>query len=412
MFKNYFFFKIGCKVANFLYYLQIFLKKMPFFCTNNYKLCRFFRPLLMHINYYRLIITVLDYFQIVLTPCPDHNKCAASCVYTVGMEKVSVITSVYNGARYVEQCVHSLQQQTYKNLEMLFVDDGSTDGSASLLRRFAAGDPRIHVISLHENSGASHARNAALKHATGTYVCMLDVDDTYSPDAIECAVRTMHNSGADIVLFRFMYTYTDGTPSHLFPLLPAQGLSGIEALRGSINWQTVHGIYMIRTDVHRQYPYDESCRLYSDDNTARLHFLHAHRVVQCDGTYYYLQHPASSTHSGGPRYLDRLKATEHLRTTLLDEGVPDDVRWALYDKSWMMAIDCYLYLTRYRESLTTQERQQAMRLIREVWRQTPFRHLPKAHYCKFGFLPLRPFFFLFRAQARTYFFLRKLAGKG
>ena len=332
-------------------------------------------------------------------------------VYYNVMDKVRIITAVYNGERYVEQCVLSLQQQTYQNLEMLFVDDGSTDDSAALLQSFAQTDSRIRIISLPQNSGLAHARNVALSKATGSYVCMLDVDDRYSPDAIDSAVTTMKQTGADIVLFRFMYTYDDGTPDRLFPLLPPQGLSGMDALRGSINWQSVHGIYLIATDMHRQYPFDESCRLYSDENTARLHFLHALKVVQCQGTYYYLQHPASATHHYGERYLDRLPAAESLRTSLIAEGVPDDVRWSLYDKSWLLAMDCYLYITREKHSLTKEQRRQCMRLIHQVWQQTPFRQLPKAHYCKFGFFPLRPFWIIFKLQARTYFFVRRLLGK-
>ena len=119
-------------------------------------------------------------------------------VYYNVMDKVSIITAVYNGERYVEQCVLSLQQQTYQNLEMLFVDDGSTDDSAALLQSFAQADSRIRIISLPQNSGLAHARNVALSKATGAYVCMLDVDDRYSPDAIDSAVTTMKSTSSSV----------------------------------------------------------------------------------------------------------------------------------------------------------------------------------------------------------------------
>ena len=100
------------------------------------------------------------------------------------MPRVSVITVFHNGARFIEAAVESVLAQTYSDWELLLVDDGSTDGSSEIARRFAGEWPdRIRYLEHagHENRGASAARNLGLEHATGEFVAFLDADDLYLP---------------------------------------------------------------------------------------------------------------------------------------------------------------------------------------------------------------------------------------
>jgi glycosyltransferase involved in cell wall biosynthesis len=92
------------------------------------------------------------------------------------MLKVSVIIPVYNVKPYLERCIKSVQRQTFKDLEIILVNDGSTDGSGDLAEQLAAFDSRIHVIH-QENKGISGARNVGLHAASGEYVAFLDADD-------------------------------------------------------------------------------------------------------------------------------------------------------------------------------------------------------------------------------------------
>ena len=91
-------------------------------------------------------------------------------------KKISVIVPVYNSIECLERCVRSLCAQTYKNLEILLIDDGSTDGTDRLCERLAADDGRI-VVRHKENGGASSARNAGLSLASGDYIGFVDSDD-------------------------------------------------------------------------------------------------------------------------------------------------------------------------------------------------------------------------------------------
>ena len=96
------------------------------------------------------------------------------------MVKVSVIIPVYNVEPYLKQCMDSVVGQTLKDIEIICVDDGSTDGSLDILREYAAEDNRIQIIE-QKNAGAGAARNNGMRHATGKYLSFLDSDDFFEP---------------------------------------------------------------------------------------------------------------------------------------------------------------------------------------------------------------------------------------
>ena len=112
--------------------------------------------------------------------------------------KLSVIVPVYNVADYLDWCLDSLAEQTCADLEILCVNDGSTDNSRKILERRQEQDPRIVIIDK-ENGGLSSARNAGIKAAKAPAVCFLDSDDRFMPDAAEVIVRTFANEQPDVV---------------------------------------------------------------------------------------------------------------------------------------------------------------------------------------------------------------------
>ena len=90
---------------------------------------------------------------------------------------LSVLVAVHNSSQWLPQCLDSLRYNTYKDIEVIAVDDCSTDNSLQILNSYAAADSRFKVIHLDKNGGAAHARNIALQHATGEWAMMLDSDD-------------------------------------------------------------------------------------------------------------------------------------------------------------------------------------------------------------------------------------------
>ena len=112
--------------------------------------------------------------------------------------KVSVIVPVYNAGDFVEKCVRSALEQTLREIEIICVDDCSTDCSAEILGKIR--DSRFRIIKLSENQGVSAARNAGMDAARGTYVHFLDSDDWLDPDYLEAMVAQAERTGEDIVV--------------------------------------------------------------------------------------------------------------------------------------------------------------------------------------------------------------------
>ena len=124
--------------------------------------------------------------------------------------KVVVIMPAYNSEKYIERSIKSVLSQTHETLELIVVDDGSTDRTPAILRRLQAGDRRLRIIRT-ENHGPAEARNAALKTLPedADFVTFIDADDELLPDALSYALEPA-DSGADLILFGFAIVEADG----------------------------------------------------------------------------------------------------------------------------------------------------------------------------------------------------------
>ena len=118
---------------------------------------------------------------------------------------VSIIIPIYNLENYIEYCLNSVVNQTYKELEILCVDDGSTDKSAEIIKRFASSDSRIKYF-YQDNAGVSAARNKGLDEATGEYVMFVDGDDYLHYQAAEILYKSLAEKDADILCSHFKIT--------------------------------------------------------------------------------------------------------------------------------------------------------------------------------------------------------------
>ena len=137
-------------------------------------------------------------------------------------ELVSIVVPVYNVEAYLDECVQSLVDQTYQNLEIILVDDGSTDSCPGLCETWAKKDSRIRVVHK-ENAGLGFARNTGIDLATGTYVFFFDSDDYVDTTIVEKCVLNAQAYGSDAVLFGRWDVYEDGRKAS-FPVKTAQRL--------------------------------------------------------------------------------------------------------------------------------------------------------------------------------------------
>lgn len=126
------------------------------------------------------------------------------------MELVSIVVPIYNVEKYLEKCVQSIQAQTYENLEIILVNDGSPDMCGSMCDAYARQDDRIKVLHK-KNGGLSDARNEGAKLATGKYLLFVDSDDFIELDLIQKTVESAEKYQSDIVLFDHKRLEADGT---------------------------------------------------------------------------------------------------------------------------------------------------------------------------------------------------------
>lgn len=126
---------------------------------------------------------------------------------------VSVIVPAYNIAPFVERCVNSILNQTYANLEVLLIDDGSTDDTPIIADELAKKDDRVKVFHI-ENGGVSNARNLALKNAKGDYISIIDGDDWVESTLFADAISEIEKNDADAFMFEYFVDYDDHTVTH------------------------------------------------------------------------------------------------------------------------------------------------------------------------------------------------------
>ena len=148
-------------------------------------------------------------------------------------ELISVIVPVYNVERYLRRCVDSILHQTYQDLEVLLVDDGSTDASGAICDEYAAQEERVTAVH-QKNGGLSAARNAGLERAQGTYLCFVDSDDFLDSRMLETLCRDLQEQDADVAVvgFRMFEREEELAPAEL--TVPVQCMTGREAIRSTL----------------------------------------------------------------------------------------------------------------------------------------------------------------------------------
>lgn len=136
--------------------------------------------------------------------------------------KVTIIVPIYNAEKYIEECIQSVQSQTFTNWELLLIDDGSTDNSSNICENYAQNDKRIRIIHK-PNTGVSDTRNYGLDIAQGKYIIFLDADDYwYDNSAIELLVQTAEKHNLDIVRGEYKAIDQDGKDLFERPLLKSK----------------------------------------------------------------------------------------------------------------------------------------------------------------------------------------------
>lgn len=212
---------------------------------------------------------------------------------------VSIVVPIYNSENYLDQCIESIVNQTYKRIEILLIDDGSTDSSYSICEKWRENDGRIKLFRKN-NEGVSVARNFGTSHSSGDYILYIDSDDWISPRLVETAVGYAIKKSVDIVLYRFVSVKKDGSIKHQSALPFEKKLTPVECFELLLNGKiasnhTWRYLFSKEIAIAVDFPKD---RVYEDMFTIYKRILRAESIYCInDELYYYRERLNSLSHS-------------------------------------------------------------------------------------------------------------------
>ncbi len=238
---------------------------------------------------------------------------------------ISVIVPIYNVEKYLARCVDSIVNQTYKNLEIILVDDGSPDRCPQMCDDYAEKDSRIKVVHK-KNGGLSDARNAGMAVATGEYISFIDSDDYVSDDFFECLLDVMNKENSDIAECSVVKFYDDNRFDEISDDLSVKTYDTQDAISALIAENPFHQHVwnkLYKTELVKDIPYAVG-KLNEDEFWTYRVFGRANKVARLNKTmYYYFQRSSSIMGvSYNIRRLDALEGKAN-RQKYIENNFPD-----------------------------------------------------------------------------------------
>lgn len=229
--------------------------------------------------------------------------------------KFSVVVPVYNVENYLKYCLESIVNQTYKNMEIILVDDGSTDKSSEICDFFKVKDNRIKVIHK-ENGGLSSARNTGIENSTGDYLIFIDSDDYWDDNtALEQVYNNLIQSKADVLMFGFKKYYESNKVIEKSKYIFDRNMIDINSKKSTLNYLVKNNLLIssacnkvIKADLFMKYDLKFKEGILSEDIdwNARL-IINADSFDVLNNSFYiYRQRDYSITHSKTLNHIENL----------------------------------------------------------------------------------------------------------
>lgn len=245
-------------------------------------------------------------------------------------QKISVIVPVYNVEKYIRKSLDSILNQSYSNLEIILVDDGSLDNSGTICDEYASKDARIKVIHK-ENGGLSDARNAGVQVATGELIGFIDSDDFIASEMYECMEQTLREKNADIVVCNFETVDECGSPiAERNVNLPVKDevISSREAIYRLSGpdytyWTTAwNRLYKKSVVCNVEFPVG---KIHEDEYTAHLFYDNCKKIAGVPQSYYkyVVRENSIMTKKYGKKNLDYFEALNNRIMYCVDEDMGD-----------------------------------------------------------------------------------------
>lgn len=246
------------------------------------------------------------------------------------MGKISVIVPIYNTEKYLQRCVDSILKQTYQNLEVILVNDGSTDGSSDICEWYRKKDERVKVIHK-ENGGQSSARNVGLEIARGDYITFVDSDDWLVKDIYEHCIDIIKSQNCDVVDFQCVYTsgeekyFSIKEKDEIIKVIEGKEILRDYLLRG----QTDKTPFSVCTKLYKKNLFEKvrfpEGKINEDIVTNYKILMNCKRLIRTEKIgYYYFQNSSSTTRNAlRKRDFNLIDASNELISLTKDEDYKD-----------------------------------------------------------------------------------------
>lgn len=320
---------------------------------------------------------------------------------------VSIVIAAYNAEQYLPRCLNSVLAQTYSNIEVIVVDDASTDGTPKVMQSYAEKDSRITILRMEKNSGAPAARNMGMSVTKGEFMTTVDADDTIAPDTIELSVNMMiADPELDFVLYNLILidqATKESKPFYINPKVPRDAMTGEEACYWSMQWD-IPGLGMTRSPLEQNMPEETKFGQYGDETTTHLVLLKSRKVKLGEGKYFYYQNATSYTKKISIKRFEILECRLSLRQHLINLGVNKRMITRLDVQRWRELIGaCFLYW-KYGNTFPEEQRHNIQKRLKDTYDTFRFHQLPIKESLKPRFV-MMPTFRLFYWQLSIVFCL-------
>lgn len=222
--------------------------------------------------------------------------------------KVSLIVPVYNVEKYLEKCVQSIVRQSHDNIEIILIDDGSTDSSGVMCDYFANLDQRVKVLHK-KNGGLSSARNMGIKYSTGSYIAFVDSDDYISPNFVECSLELCKKHNAQISILKMLSVQEDYNSYDINKVESSILMSSEDAIKESLlqkKFSCSASGKLFKRNIVEDVLFPEK-KLSEDLAVCHVFFDKADRIIFSNQIgYYYRQRAGSIMHKFNINRLDAL----------------------------------------------------------------------------------------------------------
>ncbi|MDD3173534.1 MAG: glycosyltransferase [Herbinix sp.] len=261
------------------------------------------------------------------------------------MPIISVIVPIYKVEKYLDRCIKSIQNQTYKNLEIILVDDGSPDNCGVMCDEYAEKDDRIKVIHK-ANGGLSDARNIGIEASTGDYIVFVDSDDWLDLDMIEVLYNIGIKYKADIVECSFRNVYSDWIIEETKCTAEIVEGDSLKALEGMLDWKYFKPVAwnkLYKRSIIGGIRYPKG-KIHEDEFTTYKYFYAAKKLVYLDVSKYNYDKSRTDSITGDKFKESNLYKCEALREridffkehkiVLLEEKINNVYCWVLLDSMY------------------------------------------------------------------------------